>query len=134
MYVFLVILVFGKKNSISSVRTETEQKKREPKYSISEIFYNRTVLIFSKLETESKNRMSTLTRRPLCPRQGTRRRASGDVASAPRRRGGWRKPKLRGTWAAVAAGYMASNGGRSGAARGRATAAELQGYSLLARK
>ena len=27
MYVFLVILIFGKKNSISSVRTETEQKK-----------------------------------------------------------------------------------------------------------
>jgi len=134
MYVFLVILIFGKKIQLVQLELKPNKKKREPKYSISEFFYNRTVLIFSKLETESKNRMSTLTRRPLCPRQGTRRRASGDVASAPRRRGGWRKPKLRGTWAAVAAGYMASNGGRSGAARGRATAAELQGYSLLARE
>jgi len=43
MYVFLVILIFGKKNSISSVRTETEQKNenrntRFPNFFTTELF------------------------------------------------------------------------------------------------
>ena len=66
MYIFLVILAFGKKIRLVRLEPKPNRNNREPKYSVPEISWNRSVPIFYE-PNFFKNRGTEPNGRTQCP-------------------------------------------------------------------